>query len=318
MIAGAEKILGAVGDELSAMVGGTFDARAINDTLANIAATDVSLACVAWRQVTNFARLAETDHEEAIASLLRGRIVATALAAARTSAEAVRPGRLRIRGEDLMVTGLAYADHVLVEAGAHEGSTAFLVPACGIVAAHRTTMAGLNGSDNARISIDVIVPAEAMVGAEGGAKAVVETPYDRGLTMGAVAVGAARRASELLGRSANGPAPIIVGRAVAAAAAAEALVAATPGYAPDAAWWSRAAKVAAVEAAARMCDAVATEAGPRAFDAGHPVNELAADVRGLAFQAPSDSATLRALAESCGPPVALEAVRDSRGAVAGP
>jgi alkylation response protein AidB-like acyl-CoA dehydrogenase len=268
-----------------------IDAHDTNAALADAGANDLSGGCLAWRQASNAVRLVHGDHDDVLDTMSRGRLVATSFNPRATTMERHR-SRLRVSGAGLLTTGFRFASHLLVEARSDEGPTVILIDANEITCVHRPEFIGLQDADNAVVSFDTTVPAAAIVGQVGRAEAIVEAPYRAGLTMGAVAIGGARAVLELYaaesGRRSCDEDLARLGRCAARVAAAWSLVGAASAHAPDAQWWSRAAKLAATSAALDACDGVGRLVGPAAYRAHHPLNQLRRDLRGIAFQAPTD------------------------------
>lgn len=280
---------------------GDLDASLVNRQLVELARHDLDAACLAWRQASNAARLApHPAHRPLLELMAGGSLVATALHPEKAVAEPTADAWY-ISARGLLTTGVAFASHLLVEAATGGHTTVFAVPASLITAVRRPPFIGLEASDNAIVALAGELPGTAVVGEVGGALPVVEQPYDMGLTMGAVAVGAAESVLELLhavvvdgtdhDRSS-------VGALAADIAAAAALVDAACYHAPRAGWWSRAAKLAATAAAGRACGTAKALLGAATYGAGHPLVRLDRGIEGLAYQAPTNrGAALRVAAD---------------------
>lgn len=274
--------------------GGVLDASAANRAITELAFHDVAAACLAWRQVTNMTRVGGNPVlSDLTADITSGALAATVFGA---KAKVIREpgGDLRVTGRGLMTTGVRYAAWFVVEARPEGGGGTVLlpVPAGGIVGVKRPPFIGLDTADNAFVDIDAVVPAERVLGSAGD---LVGLPYELGLTMGAVPVGATE--ALLAGVEGRTEAELVeLGELRAQHAAAAALVEVTPHHAPDAGWWSKAAKVAAVNTTLTTCLAVRRILGSATYGTGHPLNRIEADLRGIEGQAPAHADAARAVA----------------------
>lgn len=285
--------------EFSCAAATVLTAGEVNRAMRELAAVSVSEGCLAFRQATNALRLANRSGvEDVLEALAGGRLVASSFHPHATRAT-FTSSEVTITGAGLMTTGVWYAEHILVEAAHGAGSSIVVVPAAAITRIARPTLVGLMTADNALIDIDITVPIERVVGEIGGASAIVNQPYDAGLTFGAIADGAADALSDLLRPAVERLDPHQqqkLGEALARSHAAAALTASVSQYAPTAGWWSRAAKVASTTAALELSTLARDLLGSPTYATGHPLNELEADIRGLIFQAPTHAGAAAHLA----------------------
>lgn len=273
---------------------GYVDAATINKVIAELAGEDVAAACLIWRQATNLIRVGTNPALADIAADITSGALAATVFGSKTVVTRVRGGDLRVTGRGLMTTGVEYAAWFVVEARQKEGGGSVLlaVPAAGIVQVRRPEFIGLAVADNCFVDIDAVVSADRVLGA---ADDLVGLPYDLGLTMGAVAVGATD--ALLAGVTVRTETEHVeLGELRAQHAAAAALVEVTPHHAPHAGWWSKAAKVAATDTALATCVALRRLLGSATYAVGHPLNRIEADLRGLEGQAPAHAAAARAVA----------------------
>ena len=280
---------------------GSVDVAAANLTLAQVAAADVSAASLLWRQVTNLERAWACGGPAAsriVEQIAHGRYIASAFDG--TASRAVRDGSgWLISTGDMMCTGAGYATAVVVTATTGDTTTAFVVPADRVEIRHRPTFVGLRAADTALVRVNTYLDDGYVLGGIGQGRHVVAVPYAAGLTLGAVAAGAASAAVDLLVSPERVAAkPDRVAEVLALEASATAIVEATPRRAPAAALWSRAAKIHAVDAALAICDLVRTIIGAPAYAAGHPLNRLERDLRALPLMAPTRTNAVSALVRS--------------------
>jgi alkylation response protein AidB-like acyl-CoA dehydrogenase len=273
-----------------------------NRRLVALSRTSPALGCLAFRVLTNTVRAAESAATAAPfaaspaadsvrRSLGAGRLVVTGFHPERTRVESRPGGRLSVAVDSIMVTGVRYADHLLVEGlvGADQATSLLLVPAAAITRVVRPEMRGLADADNAVVSLEAELPTdEALFSVREGGRALVEAPYRHGLTFGAVALGALQATLEQLAHLPGPRVADVLGSGVAVALAAEALVKACGAAAGSASATSRAAKVFTTEAAARVVANAVELAGAPAYTVDHPLVRLAADIAGLPFQAPTN------------------------------
>jgi alkylation response protein AidB-like acyl-CoA dehydrogenase len=273
----------------------------VNQSLARISRSDVSAGCLAWRAVSNAVRLAAFPGTPTpVASLVAGRLVVTSLNASQTTAIRKSSGAVRVTGNRLMVTGLAYADYLLVEAliDGDQQPSAMIVPAASVTSVLRPRLRGLPGADNALINLEANIEPNCVLGGPGAAHQVTEAPYATGLTFGAIAHGALLRLCDYLaGDPRFDGHPELIGATYAATAAAGALVDSCARQTTEAAWHSRAAKVFATTTATDHITRAITIAGAAAYTFDHPLSRLADDVAGLAFQAPTNQGSYAHLAK---------------------
>lgn len=284
----------ALQDGIDDALDGHLDPGALNHALAAIAEfDDVSASAIAFRRASNAQRIAGEDgHEAAKASLAAGGVIATALYEDRTVAE-FKGKRIRVRSTGaLLTTGVLDCSHVLVVADTVHGPTTFMLDATAVVDVDIKPFIGMKEAKNAFVTIEAEVGHEAIVGAVGEARTVIESPYEAGLTFGACAAGGGRQARSLLERFERDGSldqRVAIGHLTAQLAAADALVEVTAAHAPRAGWYSRAAKLAACDAALAAGELARRLIGPAAYAAEHPLPGLLRDLEGLAFQAPTDT-----------------------------
>jgi alkylation response protein AidB-like acyl-CoA dehydrogenase len=270
-----------------AAAAGDLDAAWGNRALRDLARDDMSLSCLAWRQITNAARLAAYgDHDDVLWALTSGDVVASAFSPEKIVLTTVDDGILVV-ASSVMTTGVHLASHILLD-GTLDGERATcIVPASLISHIVRPVMAGLDAADNALVSIEGVVPASCLLGPDEAASMVVSLPYRLGLTMGAIALGGADRIMAMLSDDKAGEDDVTgFATIVAAHAAVEALVNSAPADAT--AWRSHAAKLAATTMALDVAQYARTRFGARAYAASHPLNQLERDLMGIAYQAPTN------------------------------
>jgi alkylation response protein AidB-like acyl-CoA dehydrogenase len=279
-----------------------------NRRLAALSRDDVSVACLGFRVVTNTVRLAtsralgtpfaeSSAYDAVLASLGQGRLVATGLLAARTSAT-TEGDQVQITASDVMVTGVGHADHVLLLGHIDDDPepTLLCVPTTSVVAVRRPPLRGLHDADNAIISVDHRGPlADVLLSPRAEGPALVEAPYRAGLTFGSVALGGLRALCDAIAVTVPS-ATEVLGVGLAEAAALTALVEASGAAQGSASVLSRAAKVYGTQAADRTAAAALLVAGPASYATGHPITALAADLAGLGFQAPTNAGSITYLA----------------------
>jgi alkylation response protein AidB-like acyl-CoA dehydrogenase len=265
------------------LTGNAPPAPEVNDRLRLLAREDPSAAVVAWRPISNAYRLHAigTMVPELLDGLADGAIIASAFTPDRARAERVG-SHWRLTASDLLVTGAEMASHVLVEATSTCGTVVLAVPSDEIYVTGRPEFAGLVAASNVLIGIDTVLPGAACLTSDGAA--FVEMPYSGGLTMGAIAVGAAEPLLGLLGDLTAAE----QGALTAELAAARALVERSGSIEGDAGWWSRAAKVAATSIGLRLADRAVALSGPGGYAAKAYARTRRDDLEGLRWQAPRE------------------------------
>jgi hypothetical protein len=287
--------------------------RRSNRAIAATAHVSASRASLAFRVVSNAVRLREatlTDaplaaspaYGAAIESLAQGRLIVTGLDAARTTASSRPDGSLSVEASNVMVTGVRFADYLLLEATIDDDSTTSLlmVPITSVCNVRRPALRGLHDADNAVVDVVVELSIEsALMSRRGHGRAAVEAPYRVGLTLGAVALGSMRALCDIIQTSPRfADDPMLIGWAVAQTQAVAALVEASASAYGNGQLLSRAAKVFATKTAEELALTASRVAGAPAYGADHPLTRIANDVAGLCFQAPTNDGSLLYLARS--------------------
>lgn len=291
--------------------------RRANRVIAAASYLSASRASLAFRIVTNAIRLREATltgallatsptYGAAIHSLNRGRLIVTGLDSAKTTALSLPDGSVTIQANNIMVTGVRFADHLLLEATIDDdtSTTMLVVPATAALNVRRPTLCGLLDADNAVIDVDVTLPLEsALMSRRGHGRAAVEAPYRAGLTFGAVALGSMRALCDVIKTSPRfADEEVLIGWAIAQTQAVEALVEASASAYGSGEMISRAAKVFATRTAEDLALAAVRLAGAPAYGVNHPLTRIANDVAGLGFQAPNNDGSLRYLARMVSSP----------------
>lgn len=285
--------------------------RRANRSIAAASYISASRASLAFRVVTNAIRLREATltgaplatspaYGDAIHSLNRGRLIVTGLDSARTTAHSLPDGSVAVQANNIMVTGVGFADHLLLEATIDDdtSTTMLMVPTTAALNVRRPALRGLLDADNAIIDVEVTVPMEsALMSRRGYGRAAVEAPYRVGLTFGAVALGSMRALCDVMKTSPRfADEEMLIGWAIAQTRAVEALVEASASAYGSGELLSRAAKVFATRSAEDLALAAGRVAGAPAYGINHPLTRIANDVAGLGFQAPTNDGSLRYLA----------------------
>lgn len=285
---------------------GRLDITWANNELTNIATEDLTQACLAFRQSTNAVRLA--DHAalpDVLDAMAHGDLAATTFNANTTTAT-LTGNTITVTGTGLMCTGIGIAAWVLVEAthtnDDHAGTTSVIaLPDTAITSITRPPFRGLTAADNAVISISATVDRTHIIGTPGGAPATIAAPYQAGLSLAAAATGAAHTITAAITNhgitNLDRTRREQLGEHLAATAAAQALIEALPGHAPDAGWHSKAAKVTATRGAHAYCQWARTAIGSRTYTTTHPLTVLEADLEGLLHQAPTNHGAAAALTD---------------------
>lgn len=287
--------------------------RRSNRAIAAIARVSASRASLAFRVVSNAVRLREARltaaplaaspaFDAAVKSLTEGRLIVTGLDSARTTASSRPDGTLSVEANNIMVTGVGFADYLLLEAMIDNDSATsmLMVPITSVLNARRPSLRGLHDADNAVVDVAAEVPIEsALMSHRGHGRAAVEVPYRVGLTFGAVALGSMRAVCDFIETSPRfADEPRMIGWAVAQTQAVEALVEASASAYGNGEMLSRAAKVFATKVAEELAMTAARVAGAAAYGSDHPLTRIANDVAGLGFQAPTNDGSLLYLARS--------------------
>lgn len=267
-----------------------------NSLLAECSAGALGTGSLLWRSVSNIDRLG--DRPRGLDQIAEGFLVASCFNTG--SVRATSEGRhIRVESRLVMVTGVQFASQILVSARIDDdlNPSMLLLPRRAIVETVRPGLRGLAIADNALVRLNTVVtPLDALVGRRGHGRDIVEAPYDRGLTFGAVALGGLRHAVALLPDVDNLEVAVARGRITADLLAAESLVAACTRRPAGAALLSRAAKLFATEAGVRAAAEIVRLSGASGYAQAHPGAVLQADMEGLTFQAPTNRGSLERLA----------------------
>lgn len=268
-------------------------ARMENDALAAVASADLAAGAVLWRPVTNLVRAATMGGPAAsriLDELGQGTFVASSFDPAKATATREGEGwRLNLR--PALCTGVRYSSTLLVQADAEDsGKTVFAVDMDRAEVIGRPEFLGVKAADNAVITLDdVFVDERDVVGQVGRGADVVDAPYEHGMTLGALALGAARALRDVAIDTTGSASTDTVTAVVVSTAAIHALVETAAARAPSAGLWSRIAKLRGVEMALAACHEVRAASGASAYSESHPLNRIERDLRSLPFMAPSDA-----------------------------
>jgi alkylation response protein AidB-like acyl-CoA dehydrogenase len=317
------RLTGHLGTVIAKEYGGLgLDAAVANDTVADVAREDPSLAILLYQHLAVSARIGEWGTGAQCAALLPALAAGDLIAASAWSepgadankrgistAAVPSPGGWSLTGAKHFVTGAGLADIYLVLTRTSDGSaelaygnagqTMFLVDATtpGLVAGKPLALEGMRSSSTGSLRFDgCVVSDKQILGELDGASAILARVRESGAALGAVSLGLAEAALTVALEQLLAPgrrtAPAVIAELADVAAQIEAIRGCVEraGRAPSDGRGRVVllGKLFASETTEAVCSRLLRLVGSAGYLESHPLNALARDARAVALMGPSN------------------------------